>query len=296
MKITKRAILLTVSLAANVLLIGSLIFMGKSQDAPQEQMDEAQAYKTQLESLVKANENLLRHNHDEAMEWYGKVGAVDGMDWEGLVEEFFASEQMLEMASDSLKTSLERLAYVNGVKSGEIDSLNTSLLAQAQQVDSLKQEMNKQILALNKSVLKSQELEEELETVQNAYGPLQFEKEGGKKVRYFGEVKDGKANGYGIGVFESKGVYEGAWKNNYRHGNGKYTWANGDIYEGEFVDGVIEGYGTYTFASHEKEKYVGNWKNGVREGKGVVYSEEGKVLLDGNWKGDKFERKHKGGR
>ena len=55
--------------------------------------------------------------------------------------------------------------------------------------------------------------------------------------KYFGEWKDGAANGYGIihfainnsNFYES---YEGDWRNNKRHGNGIFTWVFGDRYEG----------------------------------------------------------------
>lgn len=35
--------------------------------------------------------------------------------------------------------------------------------------------------------------------------------------------------------------------------------------------------------------YEGSMKNGIKEGKGVLFSKEGKILYDGWWKNDKFE-------
>lgn len=81
---------------------------------------------------------------------------------------------------------------------------------------------------------------------------------------YQGACKNGLAHGNGI----AKGldVYEGKFKKGLPHGEGKYTWSNGNFYDG-------------------------SWKEGKRNGKGIMYnaSEEQKIL--GMWKNDVFIKK-----
>ena len=84
------------------------------------------------------------------------------------------------------------------------------------------------------------------------------------KGTYEGECKKNKAEGKGIAAGEDS--YTGEFKNGYPDGTGKYVWKNGDWYEG-------------------------NWRKGLREGKGVMHliSEKSKdSVLAGFWKKDKY--------
>jgi hypothetical protein len=84
----------------------------------------------------------------------------------------------------------------------------------------------------------------------------------GAEVLYTGEVKDGKANGYGkafIGLFEVRdttrdhlGVYKGYWKDNAFHGKGDLR--------GNF-DGFSSG----------KTQYIGEFENGKYHGQGKLW-------------------------
>jgi hypothetical protein len=84
----------------------------------------------------------------------------------------------------------------------------------------------------------------------------------GTEVLYTGEVKDGKANGYGkafIGLFEVRdttkdhlGVYKGYWKDNAFHGKGDLR--------GNF-DGFSSG----------KTQYIGEFENGKYHGEGKLW-------------------------
>ncbi len=131
-------------------------------------------------------------------------------------------------------------------------------------------------------------LEDSIENSSKISAGITFKNRKGLVVEYFGLTKDGKANGYGIGMYETGGVYKGEWKDNSRHGKGKYTWVNGDSYEGQFNQGIRQGYGVYTFKSGER--YEGDWENDLRNGKGVYYSSTGKIILQGTWEKDKLIR------
>ena len=65
---------------------------------------------------------------------------------------------------------------------------------------------------------------------------------------------------------------------------GTYTSADGDKYVGEYRDGKKNGQGTYTFANGRK--YVGEFKNGFSHGKGIQYYADGTVEKEGIWKDD----------
>ena len=50
--------------------------------------------------------------------------------------------------------------------------------------------------------------------------------------------------------------------------NTAYYFNNGDKYEGNFKNGMYEGKGIM-YNNKEGEKYEGNFKNGIKEGKGI---------------------------
>lgn len=109
--------------------------------------------------------------------------------------------------------------------------------------------------------------------------PIFFKSSKGVKIEYAGQVVNGKANGYGVGLFESGGVYKGNWQNNKRHGKGIYTWKDGEKYDGDFVDDKRQGFGIYTWKNGEK--YEGQWKNDMRDGKGTIYKANGEIKIAG---------------
>ncbi len=131
-------------------------------------------------------------------------------------------------------------------------------------------------------------LQKELEERARSIGKLEFRTPRGSLVYYVGDIKDGKANGYGSGLFSTGGIYVGTWKDNKRHGTGRYTWKDGNIYDGEYENDYRNGFGTYFFTTGEK--YVGEWVNDKREGKGTLYDKDGKIWLDGTWQNDEFVR------
>lgn len=83
------------------------------------------------------------------------------------------------------------------------------------------------------------------------------------KYKFKGEIKNGKANGFGSAKFENGDEYIGNWKNGMLDGKGYYT----------FQDGYI------TF---------GNWKEDNREGFGINYSQSSNKLKYGIYKNDEL--------
>lgn len=99
-------------------------------------------------------------------------------------------------------------------------------------------------------------------------------------LSYFGEVKDGKAHGYGEAISIYKNKYVGFWANNDFHGKGKFEWNIGDVYEGNFVEGKRQGYGKYTWSNGNI--YEGLWSDGTHAGKGKYMWKNGDQY-EGDW-------------
>jgi hypothetical protein len=60
-----------------------------------------------------------------------------------------------------------------------------------------------------------------------------------KEATYVGEVKKGKAHGFGVFTFSDGSVYEGKVYKNRIRGEGKYTDVNNNIYKGYFKNGTL---------------------------------------------------------
>lgn len=167
--------------------------------------------------------------------------------------------------------------------------LQTSLQALLLQKEDLRQR-EAQIQAMKAELEHFSEqianLQKELLEQACSIGKLEFKTARGTDAYYVGEIKNGKANGFGAASFSTGNFYVGTWKNNRRHGTGRYLWKDGSIYDGEFQDDYRTGFGTYIFPTGEK--YVGQWQNDKREGSGTLLDKEGNVLLDGLWKNDAF--------
>ena len=67
-------------------------------------------------------------------------------------------------------------------------------------------------------------------------------------------------------------------------------YENGDIYEGELSFGEPNNSGKLEFTLKEIPYiYVGEFSNGVKEGKGNLFSKDNKFNYDGDWKNDKYD-------
>jgi hypothetical protein len=78
------------------------------------------------------------------------------------------------------------------------------------------------------------------------------------------------------------GTYTGGCKNGLAHGKG--TAQGVDFYEGQFIKGMPSGEGTYKWSNGSY--YEGEWKDGLKEGKGKLVSKD--TVITGFWKNDKY--------
>lgn len=107
-----------------------------------------------------------------------------------------------------------------------------------------------------------------------------------ENVRYVGfRDEDGHANGEGKAIYENGDEYEGYFIDGEKKGRGKYTWVNGDWYEGNF-EGGPSGFGA-RYWSESGETFLGEWKNGERNGLGVLHYQNDTYEVE-VWKDDKI--------
>lgn len=97
--------------------------------------------------------------------------------------------------------------------------------------------------------------------------------------------KGRERNGFGIRHLISGSRYEGNWENDKYEGHGVFYSSNGDVYDGNWHDGKKDGQGTIVYKepdSNDAIEYVGQWKNGLKHGRGKEKYASGKEY-DGDW-------------
>lgn len=118
------------------------------------------------------------------------------------------------------------------------------------------------------------------EGVVHGYGTLRvFEND----IEYYvfeGSILNGRIEGFGKLIILSDGdTYEGNYVRGKPQGLGHFFNDDGDHYEGYFVDGMRSGMGTYWYWPESKIfKYVGEWKEGEKHGKGTLFYRNGKTV------------------
>ncbi len=183
----------------------------------------------------------------------------------------------------SLKKSIKTLSKQESIYKQSYDSV---IEISENSIDSLK-------LELANAEVDKYYLEEKLEKItaeksKKSFGEyLTFKTTKGKSLHYIGEVKDDKANGYGIAILETGSRYEGEWKDNMRHGNGEFYWDDGESYKGNYKNDLRDGYGVYIFKNGQK--YVGQWEADMRDGMGKFFGENGKLIAEGEWEKDQLK-------
>lgn len=167
-------------------------------------------------------------------------------------------------SSNFIADSLKNIAYSQEAAIRQYDSINFDLEKTRLQLERVKKQLQ-----------------------QKSFGEyLTFKSRKGNQLHYIGQVKDGKAQGYGIALLDTGSRYEGNWKDNQRHGQGTFYWPDGEYYTGEFKNDFRNGFGTYYWPNGEK--YAGQWKEDKRSGSGKFFDSEGDVVASGEWNEDKL--------
>ena len=90
------------------------------------------------------------------------------------------------------------------------------------------------------------------------------------------------------------GIYEGEILAEKADGWGKMSYNDGDFYEGDWKQGRIEGFGTFISVKEDRYiggyKYVGYFKNGLRNGRGTLTWGNG-YKYEGDWNNDLMDGK-----
>jgi hypothetical protein len=120
---------------------------------------------------------------------------------------------------------------------------------------------------------------------------LRFTGDAGATITYVGDVRDGKAHGYGHALWSTGTSYEGTWADGKRSGFGTQRYADDERFEGQFVDDKRTGEGTYFYRSGQR--WVGPWQDNLRHGTGTLYEADGRVRVKGVWERDKLVREIK---
>lgn len=129
-------------------------------------------------------------------------------------------------------------------------------------------------------------------------GEITIAIEGITKIKYVGNWAENKKVGRGVETkydVNDKITYKyvGAWDNNKKNGAGKEYVNGGLVYDGKFKNGFRfkdigcitgdceNGYGVFIYPN--KNKYIGEFKNGLKNGFGIEVDPKGTYVY-GNWK------------
>ena len=101
---------------------------------------------------------------------------------------------------------------------------------------------------------------------------------------YYGETgNDGHPEGYGILSRGDTIIYEGQWHNGKPEGWG--TWQKGDTcYRGQWKNGLRHGRGQLTW-KNGSVSHSGIWQKGLRQGRGTLIDDKGRTWT-GEWRSD----------
>ena len=94
------------------------------------------------------------------------------------------------------------------------------------------------------------------------------------KLRYYGDLVDGKKEGTGQFSFEDGSFFSGEIKNGSLHGKGIAIWPSGTVYDGDWENGKRNGMGV-EFNIRGKWRYEGQYKDYNFHGSGILHFEDG---------------------
>lgn len=208
---------------------------------------------------------------------------------------FFQNEDSIALAllrpygkiSDSVQKNIQQIRSFNKLNSVVFENYQNSESKTAKKNDNETKTIDavlaENIIIKNELALVKYELNE----LKTPKAMLNLVSSKGVKFQYIGQLKNGNANGFGIGFFESGSVYKGFWKDNLRHGKGVFTWQDGERYEGNYIEDMREGKGDYYWKNGEY--YKGEWLKDKRHGAGKLYKKTGKIKKEGFWVKDEFK-------
>lgn len=250
-----------------------------------------QQHKTELSSLLStikilelkssADESFIMGEHEDAFYFYRQLDSLTG---DSLASrrstvvnsnssssdsnKILTLSRKLEQTTALLKKYQEREIIVNNKPNeSEIDT---------------EEEFKQEILSLRQKLLTAQK---EIESLKSNHGVIRFTSTKNGSVTYIGDLRNGKADGTGFGLWSTGSSYEGSWQNNLRHGKGVFQWADGEKYDGDYANDQRHGFGVYTAKAG---KYEGQWLNDMRHGEGRVFEANGKLKVHGVWEKDKL--------
>jgi hypothetical protein len=287
-------ILLLLSIAA------SIVFFLQNSELKTEIKDQLQsqgAFQSKFDSLLNkfdylskkstADDYFIQGDYEKSFEIYSELVEMnEDKDLLGGRKNIFqvymsdeskiAELQVLRLKEDSLFKEISHL-------SDSIGALQKSYIASIEQSKKQAQNLKVQFdqLEANLNSLKKQYNE-----VSENRNLVTFRSSSGNKVHYIGDMVNNRANGFGIGIWDTGGVYKGEWRNNRRNGKGRYEWVDGEWYEGNYADDQREGFGVYY--KRNGERYEGNWKENKRHGEGKVYDKNEQIINEGVWNEDVY--------
>lgn len=264
---------LAVTTTCSVYFFAKSNSLHKKLEASHEQQEVAVSKLTEYEKLVQIDSMLLNGDYDTAIKSYSASLNSEKENKMGIPLRIALAEKLAKVQTnpskeeDSLKAVLDSLPSKQLATAEEVrkyDSINFTLEKTRVQLARLKKQFQ------NKS-----------------FGEyLKFKSKKGNFMHYVGQVKNGKANGYGIAVLDSGSRYEGQWKDNQREGEGTFYWPDGEYYVGTYANDKRSGFGTYYWPNGEK--YTGQWKEDKRSGNGKFFDADGDLVAGGEWSDDKL--------
>ncbi len=234
-----------------------------------------------LEMKNRADDSFIVGDHDVAFFLYKQLDSLTGDSLEyrrsTVVNSSISSSDSNKLLTLSRKLE-QTTALLKEYQEHEITANNESNESESDTEEEFKQE----ILSLRQKLLTAQK---EIEGLKTNHGVIRFTSTKNGSVTYIGDLRNGKADGTGFGLWNTGSSYEGSWQNNLRHGKGVFQWADGEKYDGDYVNDQRHGFGVYTAKAG---KYEGQWVNDMRHGEGRLFEANGKLKVYGVWEKDKL--------
>lgn len=262
-----------------IFAVGTLFFISKSLQLQKDLAQVKEENKTitkkinTYERLTEIDSLLLEGDYDNAIASYNASMNSDEENNRiiplriALAEKLMKSKTGTNPVPDSIlaeQDTMPKSSWSEDVAVRKYDSINFSLEKAKVQLTRLKKQLQ-----------------------QKSFGEyITFKSKKGSQMHYIGQVKDGKAHGFGVALLDTGSRYEGEWKNNERHGEGTFYWPDGEFYVGNYKNDKRSGLGTYYWPNGEK--YTGEWEEDKRSGTGKFYDAEGDVVAGGEWNNDKL--------